>query len=160
MTTPVLPLLSTSELVAKAWLGTIPSLNPGMVATQLPADETSWAATGFIQATVVSGSPDIYMPVKKPVLQLDFWATNAGSDKAPWGKAAVLGETVRYATLQRTGFNRVLTITAGNLAYPSAVVQSAYFMTEIRRVPGDPGDYAHFSADMSMTWVTVNDRIP
>lgn len=157
MATPVLPLLPTSELVARAWLGSIDGFSPQMVAPQLPADDTSWAATGFVQAVVVGGSPDIDLPVKKPVLQIDCWATKPGSDKPKWVMANLLAETIRYATLQRMSMSRLLTITSGLLTYPPAVVISAYLMTEIRRIPGDPGDYAHYQFDMAMSWKTANE---
>jgi hypothetical protein len=164
--TATLPPLATSELVAQFWIGTIPGLSTQMVATQLPDAEDKrgnpapWVATGFITVHVVGGSPNIYLPVKNPVMQLDFYATRPGSDKPPWGVANVLAETVRYATLQRTGFNRVLNLMAGNTTYPPAVVKSAYFMTEPRRAYGDVGDYGHYQVDMAMTWVTPSDRIP
>jgi hypothetical protein len=153
------PLLPTSELVAKFWLGSIPNLSPAMVSSQLPADASTWAATGFITVAVVGGTPDIDLPVKNPVLQLDFYAVQLGSQKAPWSVSNVLAETVRNATLKRVGQKRVLQIVVGNATYPPAVVQSAYFMTEPRRKFGDPGNYASYTADMAMTWVTVGDHI-
>ena len=154
-----LPLLPTSELVAKFWLGSIPGLTPAMVASQLPANAAGWAQTGFITVAVVGGSPDIDAPVKNPILQLDFYAVQLGSQKAPWSAANVLAETVRNATLQRVGQKRPLRITAGPLTYPPAVVQSAYLLTEPRRKWGDPGDYAVYTADMAMTWNTTGDHI-
>lgn len=153
-------LLATSELVAIAWLGSIPDLSTQMVATQLPADESTWETTGFITVNVVGGSPDIYLPVKNPVLQVDCYANKRSSNKPPWWRANVLAETVRYATLQRTGINRLLTISAGGATYPKAVVQTAYLVTEPRRVYHDPGDYAIYTFDLAMGWQTVADVIP
>lgn len=165
MTTP-LPLLPTSELVAVAWIGSVPNLSPQMVATQLPSDVNSdgtvaaWVRTGFVTVSVVGGSPDIYLPVKQPVIQVDTWATKPGSNKPPWWMANVLAETIRYATWQRIGWNRPLTLTAGGVSYPGAVVTSAYFATEFRRLYDDQADYARYQADLAMSWVTIGDKLP
>jgi hypothetical protein len=154
-----LPKVPTSELVAVAWIGSIPGLSTQMVATQLPADDTSWAATGFVTVTVVGGSPNIYLPVKCPVFQVDCYAVKPGSNKPPYWRANVLAETIRYATLQRTGFNRLLSLTAGNASYPSATVQTAYLTTEPRRHYGDIGDYAGYTFDLALEWITAGDVI-
>lgn len=170
MTSPALPLLPTNELVAVAWLGSIPALQPlggtQMVATTLPADVNAdgtvaaWTQTGFITVTVVGGSPDPYLPVKRPVLQVDCWATRPGSSKPPWGQANVLAETIRYATLQRLGFNRPLTLTVSSVSYPGAVVISAYLATEFRRIYSDAADYARYQGDLALTWVTPGEQVP
>lgn len=159
MPSSALPLLATSELVACAWIGSIDGLSPQMTATTLPPNDAAWAPTGFVTVSVVGGSPDIYNPVKKPVMQIDCYATRPGSNKPPWGQANVIAETIRYATLQRTGFNRELSLSANGVSYPSAAVQSAYLMTEMRRMYSDAADYAHYSFDMQMTWITIGDHI-
>lgn len=170
MTTPALPLLPTSELVAVNWIGSIGTLAPlggtQIVATTLPPDANpdgtpaAWTQTGFVTVAVVGGSPDIYLPVKKPVIQVDCWATRPGSNRPPWWQANILAETIRYATLQRTGFNRPLSITVNGRSYPGAVVTSAYFMTEFRRLYADEADYARYQADMQICWQTIGDTIP
>lgn len=167
---PALPLLATSELVAVAWLGSIPAIETiggtQVVATTLPPDAgpdgkaAAWTKTGFITVTVVGGSPDVYVPEKKPVLQVDCWATRPGSSRPPWDQANALMETIRYATLQRTGFNRVLALSARGMAYPSAVVDSAYFLTEPHRDYSDAADYARYLVDLQLIWRTVGDEIP
>lgn len=157
---PTLPKLATSELVGIAWLGSIPGLSTQMVATQLPADDTSWSATGFITIALVGGSPNIYLPVKCPVFQVDCYAVKPGSNKPPWWKANVLAETIRYATLQRTGFNRLLSLSAGGVSYPSARVQTANLTTEPRRRYSDAGDYAIYGFDLAVEWMTAGDVIP
>ena len=164
MTTPVV-LRPTSELVAVAWLSTIDGLTSAMVATTLPPDvapdntPAAWVSTGFITVSVVGGSPNYQLPVKKPVMQIDTWATKPGSNKPPWGMANALAETVRYATLDRYHISRPLTITANGVAYPGANVMSAWVMTEPRRLYSDAADYAHYSFDVMFEWITTNDRI-
>lgn len=169
-TTPVLPLHPSDEQVAENFIGTIPDIaaigGTSIVATMLPADVDSsgrpaaWVKTGFITVSVVGGSPDTYLPVNRPVIQVDCWATVPGSSKPPWKMAAALSSAIRYACWQRTGMNRVLAITASGVSYPSAVVQSAYMVTSFRRLYSDAADYARYSGDMQLDWVTVNDRIP
>lgn len=53
---PAGPYYPTNALVAVAWLGRrVAGLVPGMVATRLPRDLSTWADLGFVQATVVTG---------------------------------------------------------------------------------------------------------
>lgn len=170
MTSPSLPLLATSELAVTSWIGSIPDIEAiggtQIVATTLPADvgpngePAAWLQTGFITVTVVGGSSPPDLPVKRPVMQVDCWATRPGSNRPPWWQSNVLMETIRYACLQRTGFNRVLGLSAGGVQYPSAVVESAYFLTEPRRGYSDAADYACYSADVQFIWRTVGDVIP
>jgi hypothetical protein len=170
MTSPSLPLLATNELVAVAWLGSIPAIEAvggtQLVATTLPPDAgpdgkaAAWTSTGFITVAVVGGSPNAYIPVKQPVFQVDCWATRPGSNRPPWDRANLLMETIRYATLQRTGFNRVLALSARGVQYPSAVVDSACFLTEPHRDYSDAADYARYIVNLQLIWRTVDDVIP
>lgn len=170
MTVPAFPLLATSEMVARAWIGSIPAVEAvagtDMVGETLPPDAGAngspapWTQTGFVTLAVVGGSPDIYLPVKKPVFQVDAWAAKPGSNRPPWNRANVLMETIRAATQQRTGFNRLLTLTDNGTGYPSAVVDSAYFLTEPHRDYADAADYAHYIANVQFVWHTAGDVIP
>jgi hypothetical protein len=163
----VIPNLPTDELVAVEWFATIPGLSRHMVATQLPpdvrknGDAADWvtAGLGFLTIAVVGGGADPMLPVKKPVVQADAWATVLGSNKPPWNVANRIMEAIRYATWDRLGIARPLTIVSKGLAYPSAVVTSAYVATAPRRILDDAGDYARFSMDVALTWVTVNDQL-
>lgn len=161
----LLPLRPNSELVAVAWIASLDNFTPQMVATTLPADVTSggqpaaWVQTGFVTVAVVGGNSDPLLPVKRPVMQVDCWATVPGSSRPPWGQAAALAEAIRYGCWDRVRTPRPLTITANSVTYPSAVVQSAYFLTEPRRMYSDAADYAHYSVDLALSWVTVNDRL-
>lgn len=164
MSTP-LPLEANDELVAVAWLATVPGLSTGMVGTQLPPDVNAngtpapWIQTGFVTVTVVGGAPNDLLPVSQPVIQVDCWATVPGSNKPPWWKAHAIAAAIRRATWDRYRIPRALAPTAGGLAYPTAVVQSAYITTSFRRVYGDDGDYARLQGDLALTWVTANDRL-
>lgn len=160
MTSPALTNLANDELVAVSWIGSIPGFSTGMVATTLPADETKWAETGFVTVSVVGGNPDSYLPVNRPVMQVDCWAVKIGDAHPPWGIAANIANAIKYAAWDRRGFPRVLTLTAGPVTFPPAVVQGVYLATAFRRAYGDQGNYAHYQADLALSWITVNDRLP
>jgi hypothetical protein len=162
---PLVPLRPNSELVAVAFIGSMEYLSPAMVAMTLPSDVNAdgsvaaWVSTGFITVAIVGGTSDPLLPVKRPVAQIDVYGTVPGSNKPPWGQAAALAEAVRYGCWDRIRTPRPLTITAGGVAYPSAVVQAAYFTREPQRMYEDAADYAHLSFDMAFQWLTVNDRL-
>jgi hypothetical protein len=158
-TTPA-QLHATNDLVAVAWLRTLPGLSADGVATQLPADETKWAANGFVVVPAhVGGSPHSNMALRRPVVQVDCWGTVPGSDKLPWGIPSQLAEQIRAGTYDRTTFGRLLEITAGGVSYPYARVKSARMMTEPRRVWSDAGDYAGFSFDLALQWTSAGEEV-
>lgn len=140
---------ANTELVAIAWLGGVSSLTSSMVATTLPSDNTSWAASGFITVRTVGGTPGLYVPMREPVVTLDFWAVKPGSGKPPWFQAATLTELVQAGT-RASNAQRAVTLPTG---YNSAHVFSAYFVQEARRAYGDQGDYAHYVVDMALHWI-------
>jgi len=154
------PLLVNTELVAVAWLGSLPGLSTQMVATQLPDDVTKWAKTGFVVVTVVGGIIDAYMPVSLPVLQVDCYAVVPGSNKPPWFMANNLAMIIQRGCWERRSINRLLTITARGITYPSATVLTAYLTTPPRRLYEDPGDLARYQFDLALTWITSGDQFP
>ncbi|GAB2695918.1 hypothetical protein [Kitasatospora kifunensis] len=162
MSTP-LPLLPNDELVGVSWIASIPGLSTAMVGTQLPPDvnadgsTATWISTGFITVSVVGGNPDPLLPVNRPVLQVDCWATVPGSNKPPWLKAAALASTIRYATWDRIRGPRPLSATINGAEYPLAVAQGAYLATAFRRIYDDQGDYARYQADLALSWIAPAD---
>jgi hypothetical protein len=160
MSTPTATLHAPTDLVAQAWIRTIPGLTADGVAGQLPSDETSWADGGFVVVPItVGGTPHDTIPIRRPVVQVETWATVPGSDKLPWGLANQLAEQIRAGTYDRVNFGRPLTITSGPVAYPSARVLSAKVMTEPRRVWSDVGDYAGFVLDLMLQWVQIGEVV-
>ena len=128
------------------WLLSLPGITAGMAATTLPEDTTSWAATGFLTVHTVGGTPNGYYALRRPVLVVDTWAVSPGSDKAPWGLANNLAETVvagpdaRGARLTLPG------------SFPPATVLEAQVLTEPRRVYGDTGGLARYTLNVALTW--------
>ena len=148
---------ATTDLVVVSWLRTLPGLTADVVATQLPRDETKWAANGAVIVPVhVGGTPHSTMALRRPVVQVETWATVPGSDRLPWGIANQLAEQIRAGVLDRTTFSRLLIITAGSLTYPMARVLSARMMTEPRRVWSDAGDYAGYTLDLAFQWIEAS----
>lgn len=165
MTSPALPLDGTDELVCAQWIATIPGFTSTMVGTTLPPDVNAdgtaapWVATGFVTVAVAGGSPDPMLPVNRPTMQIDCWAAVPGSNKPPWNQAAALASAIRRATWDRLAISRALHISVNGITYPTAAVQTAYLPTAFRRLYDDQGDYARYQADLSLSWVTVNDRL-
>lgn len=142
-------LAPTTDLVAVAWLASVPGLSSGMVATKLPADNSNWAAAGFVQIIAVGGTPELYVPVAAPVVGVSCWAVNPNSSKPPWGKANHLAELIRLATYDHQNVPRALSLPAN---FGHARVTAAYFVSEPKRIPGDPANYARFDVDLALRW--------
>lgn len=153
MTSPVLR--ANTDLVAVAWLGGVTGLTPAMVASQLPSDNSTWAASGFVTVRTSGGRPVLDNALRQPVVTVDTWACKPQSTKPPWNKANYLAECIVRACYPRTDAElrnvpRLLTLPAG---YPNARVLSAYVVTEPRRSYGDIGLYASFTFDLALNWV-------
>lgn len=145
-----LQLRATPELVATAWLKTIVG---DRVATTLPKDNSSWAASGFVTLTSTGGTPNLYVPLREPVMGVDCWAVNPDSQKPPWNKAACLAEAIQAACYQRRTIPQTVALPTG---YPSVQVRSAYTTGEHRRIPDDPSSYARYMIPgLVLAWVEV-----
>lgn len=142
-----------TELVAVKWLGTLTGLAPGMVATTLPANNESWATSGFVQVgPSVGGSIEPYTGLRHPVVSLHTWAVNLNSDNPPWGKAAGLLEYIIAACISGDGMQTAITPRTG---YSQVAVQSAVPKGDPRRILGDPAAYAHYQLDLELNWVSL-----
>jgi hypothetical protein len=148
---------ATTDLVATAWLATIPGITADMTGTRLPrpaSDGTvSWADSGFYQVTSgIGGTPGMYVPLSSVVVQIDCWATQSNSDLPPLAKANALAMAVWWAAVENTGIETVLNLRAG---YAGARVMSAYLLGEPRPMYNDPSDYARYMVAVAMNWVEV-----
>lgn len=147
---PAGPYYPTNALVAVAWLGQrVAGLAPGMVATRLPRDLSTWADLGFVQATVVTGTPDVDVPIRRPLVQVDAWAHSPDGVKPPVNKAARLAELVRVATEDGAQYGKPVAMPAN---YAGAVVLSAYVVTEPYEMTDDPSGFARISLDLVLEW--------
>ena len=148
-----MPHLPTNELVGVHWIKSLANLGYAIPAssvnTTLPADNSTWEASGFIQVQMAGGAPDLYLPMNRPLLQVDCWAAKPNSEKPPWGKANNLAELIKAATYDKT--------TWGNLTLPAthenARVLGSIASTEPRRVLADEARFAVYTMDLELIWV-------
>ena len=150
--------IPTTDLVAPAWVATIAGLTADGVGTQLPPDDRTWAANGYILVpATVGGTPHSSGPVRRPVCQVECWATTPGSSRPPWQKAAQLAEQIRLATYDRRNFGRALPITLNGVTFAGARVLGAMMLTEPRRVWGDVADYGAYIFDLQLDWIAAGE---
>lgn len=144
-----------SELVAVALLRLVPEIvTAGIgVATELPGEPVGWVGGAFVQVSSVGGSPDRYVPIARPVLQVDCYAAAANSTRSPWGRANGVAEYIRSAMYGGMLMPVRLTMPSG--AYNRADAIGAWMLTEPRRVLDDAADFARFTFDMQIDWVEV-----
>lgn len=154
------PFYPTNALVAAAWIGQrVPGIVPGQVATRLPRAVSSWAAEGFVQISPVTGVPDVDIPVRHPLVQVDCWAVTVDaqgnvSTKQPVHKANRLAELIRTATeLDTALYSSPVTMPTN---YLGAIVLSAYPLTEPAEVPDDPSGYARVTFDLALDWACAD----
>jgi hypothetical protein len=147
---------ATSELVAVAWVKQVAGIAAnGMVSTTLPADNTTWAASGFVRVgPSVGGSSEMYVPITSIVMQFDTFAVNQNSLNPAWDKAAELAQRLWAATYDGTGLGVELVTRAG---YRNAVVQAAWPASDPRRIYDDPAAYGHFSVDLHLRWREIDE---
>lgn len=143
-----------SELVAVAFIKTMSGIaTNGMVATQLPEDNTSWAASGFIRCgPVVGGSPALYVPIRKPVIQVTCYAVNPNTMFPDWGKAEELANLIVEGSYDMSRLHKALTVRSG---VSDALVMNATVLTEPNRIPNDVGAYASYVLDLELTWKEI-----
>jgi len=140
---------ANSELVAVGFLKNILD-QAGGIGARLPGDTASWARTGFVQISVVGGSPNVYAPLRRPVIDVRAKWIAPASKQPPWYAANDLAERIIagcYGAYQQPveailpdGFER-------------AYVQCAYPLTEARRIGGDDSNIATFQFDLQLNWV-------
>lgn len=159
-----MPMDPNSDLVIEKWLSGISGLSQDMVASTLPRDVESWAdvqgTRGFVVYTVLAGNPDLYLPIRQPVAQVDFWAANLSSGRAPWGAANYLAELVRgHVETRPLIYKRGFALTSKG-DYRPAIVREVFLRSEPRRgvIPGpmpqgDSASYARYMMDMEFHWI-------
>jgi hypothetical protein len=106
-------LYPSNEMVAVAWLkAAVPYLG-SRVATELPTDNSTWAASGFTKVAAVGGSPDIYLPEAHPVISVDTYGVTTRSGRPPWNLAGQQAERIRRAILDHALVPQKLTMPTG-----------------------------------------------
>lgn len=141
------------EQVAVRWLQGVNGITASMVATTLPRDNNTWAASGFVRVDgVVGGEIDAETGYRTSVASLTLWAATPSSGRPPWWKAARLGSRIIADCAPPGRGHRLLTIGTG---YRNVRVVGAVPLGDPRRVPSDPGAYARYQMDLSLSWAIV-----
>jgi hypothetical protein len=143
-------LYPSNELVAVAWLKDAVTYLGSRVATELPADNSTWGASGFTTVQATGGTPHLYVPERKPVVSIDTWGVSGKAGRPPWNLASQQAERIREACLDHLTVARKVTMPSG---YRSARVVAAIPRTEPRRMRGDAASYAHYQQDVEFWWV-------
>ena len=143
-----------AELVAKHWLlAAVPGLDNN-VATTLP--DPPWPNDEFVQVMQVGGTPDMYVPRFNPVVTVNCFAMKQNSSKPPWNKASDLAMRILLATYSK----RYADSSAYDLDLPAgygrALVQSVYPVSDVRKLPSDPSQYAVYNIDLQISWVPAS----
>lgn len=142
-------------LVADAWLRVVTGLPASCVGPTLPAARRTpapdWVANGFVQHTVVGGAPNVYVPLRRTVVQIDCWAVTLDDRSPPWGRASALAETVLNATY---GAARELTLTVPT-GYTAPQLRTVTALQEPRKVREDAAGFAHFQFDVEFVWTST-----
>lgn len=155
MSAPAL-LLPNTDLVAVTWLRRNEKFSARDigVSTSLPADRSK-IVKGFLTTQIIGGSPDVELPVRRPVVSVSSWAAPAteGSSKTPWPQAAAIAEWVWEQTWDRAHQN--VTLSFSLAGYAQARVFTVEALTEPRRVEDDPSGYARVDVDLLIHWTGV-----
>lgn len=146
--------LPDGALVADAWLRLVSGLPASCVGPTLPAARRTpapaWVAEGFVQHTVVGGSPVVDVALRRTVIQLDFWAVTLDNRNPPWGRASALAEAVLLAAYGTT-HELALSVPAG-FAVPR--LRTVVPQSEPRKVREDAAGFARFTFDALFTWTS------
>ena len=138
-------LYANTELVAMTWLAE--TFDPNMIATNLPEDNSTWSASGFVQVTAMGGGSNSDVPMMHPVVSIDCWASPpVTSNRPPFRLAANNAERIRRAVYLLRPHKLTLPGT-----YPKAQLYTADIITEPRRIP-DPSSYARYNMAVAMYW--------
>lgn len=148
---------ANTDLVVGLWLSSLPGLNSGMNGRQLPEkaeENASLITSGFVTWRAVGGTPDMYIPERHPVLQINCYGfpVASSSRKPQWALANGLAENILAACQQLSSFNAKLALPTG---YPPARVQQAHALTEPRPVYGDRAYWAVYQFDLQMYWLEL-----
>ena len=142
----------STELVAAAWLATLPGITSAMVASTLPKDHATWEATGFYVVTPAGGTPHPDIPIRRPLVQVDHYATKVGSQRPPHAKASTGLEDVINACWNEG--DRAVDV-ATKAGYYGARILAVTCAREPISLYGDEQSLAKRSTDLQFHWVEL-----
>lgn len=153
---------ANSELAVMAWLKTVPGIPVDQIGTTLPQDNSTWAASGFVQPLAVGkGSSNPYYGYRAPVFEIHCWAVNPAKQTPPWWKANELAENIWAHLVEENGLENLETRTG----YRKVRVLQVWGIEEPKRIPWgfpsgqgsfvDPGDSAHYKLSLQIAWAEL-----
>lgn len=141
---------ANNDLVAVGFLQSVLDRRGG-IGAKLPGDGSSWAHAGFVKLAVVGGSPGISARgLRRPVLDVQAKWIAVGSKQPPWSKANDLAERIIEGCYK--AYSRPVEAILPD-GYERAFVQTAYPLTEPRRLGGDDSSIATYQFDLQINWV-------
>lgn len=144
---------ANNDLVATGFLQAVLDQRGG-IGSRMPNEEDggkSWAQTGFVLVSIVGGSPNSYAAgLRRPVLDIQAKWISVGSKQPPWSLANELAERIIAGCYKAYSAPIEAILPAG---YERAFVQSAYPLTEPRRLLADPSSIATYQFDLQLNWV-------
>lgn len=148
---------ATSELAAVAWIKSLTGygFTDGMVATQLPKDQDTWAATGFVVAGPdAGGAQHAYVHWHESVLQLESYGVNPSTLNPDWATANRLLQHITNASRDNASLNVELATRTG---YAPVRITGAWPATSAQRARTDPSSYALYRMDLALNWIQIGD---
>lgn len=147
-----------AEVVAAAWIMSIPGLTLDLADYQLPWDLNVPVLNGYVQLTVIGGPANQNVPIFTSMLQVDCWVEAPSEDRVFRMQASAIAKQIQYATWDRKNCPRGVTPTpflssGTTVTYANAHVSSAYVMQEPHKIQStDNPMYEGYSMDMMFTW--------
>jgi hypothetical protein len=151
-----IPTLANAELVTLAAIRSVVSAYGVGAGTTLQGPDRStgvlsWDGTGFVTAATVGGSINGTVPMRRPVMSIDVYATDVGKERPPWGRAIGIVETI-IAACQQYALKQAQLVVSLPTGYPSCRVAEMTAITEPERRTGDEANYAHYGFEMAVSW--------
>lgn len=151
-----IPTLANSELVTVAAIKAVVTAYDVGAGTTLqgPDPESgalSWGDTGFVTTAVVGGNVNGTVPMRRPVMSVDVYATNVGKNRPPWNKANGIVELI-LAACQQYALKQAEFVVSLPSGYPACRVAEMTAITEPERRTSDEANYAHYGFQMAVSW--------
>lgn len=145
----------TSTIVCRAWLRSVLRAEVGVDRKLPPEADANMRTYGFVVVMGVGGSPDIDVPLRRPVAGLRCWVAPPAADNSivQWNAAERLAGWVIAAAYAHPVIGATVDPRALGLgSYRPARVHTVIPVSEPREAPDDPSNYAGIDIDIQLNW--------